>query len=215
MGETKWRKLEATEHRLAISGSVVDAFTKSFLPGVTVEMTNTPAAFQDLLASWSLAHANEFNARLERPDRTMTFSDGSFRFVDLPDGAYDVSFSMTHHSEQYGSVQKHVNVARGDDGKIVVSQVFVELPPTGIRGRVVTQKEGETIPIALARIRLSAGDLPAYTDADGKFAITGVFPGRYRMSIGARGYVQVAATSSLTRGQILEAGDFILEPEPV
>lgn len=86
--------------RLSIGGVIADATTGRQLDGATVQLEPPPGgAFARWLAIYRLQYPQTWDELLERPDRTQSRADGSFRFLDLsPDATpYVVSAALPHY----------------------------------------------------------------------------------------------------------------------
>jgi len=77
-------------HRLAVGGLVRDAATGQPLAGAAVAITAGPEKFQERLRALAIRHGAAWTALPERPDRARAAADGSYRFIDLPDGSYQL-----------------------------------------------------------------------------------------------------------------------------
>jgi len=215
MGTANFMIIEPTERYVAICGQVIDSWTKRPMPDVAVMISSMPIAFQNWLSRRALGYGAKWAAMAERPDRTMTSADGSFRFLDLPDGDYVLSLFPSTGAKRYGTVQKNATVSHESHGRIASIMLRVELPPTGVRGRVcakMADPNAPAVPIVMAKVRLGSGE-STYTDSEGKFVLTGVFPGQEKVYFAARGYMGGCGDATLEQGTILEMGDWFLDAE--
>jgi hypothetical protein len=109
--------------RVSIGGAVQDAVTGEALAGAAAQLVGPAGgAFERWLALYSLQFPSRWSAMLERPDRTSTATDGSFRFMNLPSDAapYAVTVSLDGYSAQSVSVTLSSQT---------FATVVVELPP--------------------------------------------------------------------------------------
>jgi hypothetical protein len=83
--------IEAIRHQVAIAGQVTDALTGKSLDGARLGITAAPAAFTDFLKLRQIQFGESWERMAERPDRTNSIADGSFRLLDLPDGQYKLT----------------------------------------------------------------------------------------------------------------------------
>jgi hypothetical protein len=200
-------RLPTAVHRAAIAGVVVDAVTGGPVAGVEVVVTKMPPAFQTVLTVLSASAAH--------PDRTVTAADGGFRFVDLPDGAYTLSFTMPHAGHRYGGASADFTVARDGQGNIPLAVTKVTLPPTGVRGQIESAGAAGGAPAALplARARVDDGCAVAYADANGRFYLTGVEAGARRLVLSASGFAPTTVAANITEGQVVDVGPVVLNPQ--
>ena len=204
-------------HQLTLSGIVADAETSALLAGVTAAITSMPAAFQQILAGKAVQWGARWATMTERPDLTSTAADGSFGFVDLPDGAYVVTLSAPSSVGVYGSAQASFSVARDASGNVTATTQVVSLPPTGVRGLVNGTPPGAAagtapspLPAARARVR-GSGEL-TYTGGDGTFYLPNVSPGTITLELSAPNYDPVTTPVTIASGTITDVGTQTLTP---
>ncbi len=77
--------------------------------------------------------------------------------------------------------------------------LMAQYPPE-LRGRVVTRDGG--LPLAAARIELETGVVSAQTDADGRFSIRGLQPGRRTLRVSALGYAPTREAVDVDNGRV-------------
>src|SRR5262245_11383861 len=102
---------EPIRHQVALCGIAVDGRTAQPLGGVEVRISAMPQSFADRLKLKALQYPR-WDKLDERPDRTVTRSDGGFRFLDLPDGDYTLKLTLPGALHRYGPVEKTFTVAR-------------------------------------------------------------------------------------------------------
>jgi Carboxypeptidase regulatory-like domain len=205
-----------TFHQAAITGKVMDAVTSRPVPGVKVEIAVMPAAFQQWLSLRALQFGSTWGALAERPDRTQTDADGGFRFLDLPDGSYTLSFSIPGPgaARRYGSATQIFTVQRDAQGKIPPSIGAVSLPPTGVKGLVHATVQGQPTPLPMAHVRVQGSGELGFTDELGQFYLTDVEPGSRALDISAPGNDTLTTTASITEGQVGDLGVLLLIASP-
>lgn len=198
-------------HQAAVTGKVVDARTQAPVSGVSVTITAMPAAFTQVLALRALAAGAGWEGLGRRPDRTRTASDGCFRFVDLPDGAYTLSFAIPHGERRYGTTTQAFTVARDATTTLIpLAVASIALPPTGAVG-LITDSASPANPLPMAHVRVQGSGERAYADANGNFYLTGVFPGPCTLEITAPGFAATPLpTATIVAGQVINLGSFAL-----
>jgi hypothetical protein len=202
-------------HQVALSAIAVDAETSQRLAGFTAAITVMPAAFEGALSRKALQYGDLWDTLAERPDRTVTAADGSFRFVDLPDGAYVITLSAAPGAGRYGSAQVAFTVARDAQGEIAPRVQMVRVPPTGVRGLVNGKPpsggaRGAVAPIPAARVRVRGSGELAHTRTDGRFYLPGVEQGTLTLEITASNYEPVTRTVMIIDGMITDVGPVTL-----
>jgi hypothetical protein len=183
-------------HRAALVGRVIDQLTQQPLPAVEVSITDAPAEFKARLAA--LRHGRP---ELE-PERRTTGDDGSFRWINLPAGAYKLTAATS--GKKYATAAATVNVSLGQP-----AIAEMDLAPTAVTGFVKANSPAG--PLAMARVRfVDSGEL-AYTGADGSFTLSAVEPGTNRtLEFSARRYVTATQAVTLQQGQIVNANPITL-----
>lgn len=197
----------------AMTGKVIDAVTQRALPSVRAEITAMPPAYQTWLARAALQHGAGWAARAERPDRTLTAADGCFRFVDLPDGSYTVTFSITSAKLRYGTAQKAFVVARDASGVVPLNTVTIMLPPTSAQGTIKGgPNPGQSAPLPMARVRVRGSGEVALGDVNGDFYLPFLEPGQRTLDFSAPGFSPVSKTITVALGQVKQVGNVLLGP---
>jgi CarboxypepD_reg-like domain len=108
----------------------------------------------------------------KRPDQTYTAPDGHFYFLDLPDGKYALTGSLSSLGSRYGTAQaKNITIKRDADGKITtVNPDVIQLPPTTLKGKIVAQSGGNNI--VLAEIRIQGSGAATFSNKEGDYMLT-------------------------------------------
>lgn len=173
-------KMEILRHRVSICGRVRDAATGEGIPGALVELAR-------------------------RGLSTRTRPDGSYYFLDLRAGQYELRVSAPELRGRYGTASvTNVAVANDSAGRAVFdARADVPLPATGVGGKVSDAASGTAIADARARIR--GGDTEAKTGSDGRYRLAPLTPGVPTLEIVARGYATVTRKLNLVPGQQLSA----------
>ncbi|MGK7877655.1 MAG: carboxypeptidase-like regulatory domain-containing protein [Xenococcaceae cyanobacterium] len=201
-----WMKLEAISHQVAIAGQVRNAQTNQGIPGVQVEITGMPPAFQAKLALLAQLYSTDWGHRKERPDRTQTRYDGCFYFLDLPNGDYTLSASLLQAGTRYGSAERrNVTVSRDLHGKIANRVIVtIDLPPTSLAGKITDRNNKALV---MAKVQLEGSSEYTFSDRNGNYRLIGLeasqSPSQQRqVKVNARGYQSQATPIVLTQGQL-------------
>jgi Carboxypeptidase regulatory-like domain len=176
---------EQIHHRVSIAGCISDAITKQSLKGIAVEVEG-----QNLY--------------------TLTREDGSFYFIDLPDGLYNLKVSPSYSNGCYGSANvTDVEVQNVTNSKPVFDlKANVELQPTQLVGKV--QRRDNKQPVAKATVRLCGTNIQTSTDKEGRYIFIGLQQGNLTIQASAKGFLSEKQKVSLKVGQKMTADDFNL-----
>ncbi|APR88489.1 hypothetical protein A7982_13838 [Minicystis rosea] len=209
--------LPKRRYQAAIAGRVLDARSQAVVPGVTISITAMPAAFQSQLENVVARYGAAWASMTERADRTTSASDGVFHFGDLPDGQYTLSFSIPHGDARYGTTTTAVTVSHDAEGTVTTGLITVNLPPTGVEGQILldaTASGSSTTPLAMARVYVRGSGQSAYSNAGGKFYVTGADPGPQVLMVSAPGYASASTTVTIETGVVTSAPTVTLIPSP-
>jgi len=190
-GVTTW---EIVRHRAAIAGRVKDAQTGQPLPGARIEITAGPPAFTGRLVLLAQQHGSRWETMAERPDRTRAAADGFFRFLDLPAGQYTLTGSLPGSGTRYGTATAQVTLTADGQGNVSLGTVDLTLPVTTIQGRV---SDAADAAIRLAEVRVEGSGERAWSDAQGKYVLSGVEVGARKLTVSARGFETKSETVTL------------------
>ncbi|PWV92502.1 carboxypeptidase family protein [Paenibacillus cellulosilyticus] len=172
----------------AITGRVLDNITGLPLPGVAVQAVN--AATMAVISSAVTAEA------------------GVYSFPSLPPGSYVLQFAFPDYQSQSASVSVVVNT-------ITTLNVLLVPLPANVLGTVTDA--ATDLPIVGAAVHLNdsngAPTADALTDAAGQFALNGIFPGSYRISVEAPDYQLSTRPITLSAGATRTA-NFALSGNP-
>lgn len=192
----------------AIAGKVIDSATRLPLAGVRVAITTMPKSFKERLLIHAIPYGDAWATMAERPDRTRTSADGSFRFMDLPRSKhYKLTFSLPAALRRYGKVKAEFAVDHDKKGRITATPQTIALPATGVFGKVLSGGA----PVVLAEIRVIGSGEQAFTGADGAFLLSAMEPGQRRLSISAQGYKPTIVSIEISQGVLANAADIALE----
>lgn len=188
--------VEEVRHLVALAGRVTDAATGQPVAGAQVAITTAPQAFTDRLAPAALGADPGWAALAERPDRTLTRADGSFWFIDLPDGSYGLTAGLPASGARYGTVNAAANVARDAQGGLKPVLALLAIPPTQVGGTV---QGPDQKPLLLAEIRMLGSGERALTDAAGAYRLLAVEPGTRTVEATAPGCRPLRQTVQLAQ----------------
>ena len=161
---------ETIRHAVSVSGKVSDALSGFALAGAWVEIVTGPADFEDERATLSAAPG--WDQMAQRIDRTFSQADGSYAFIDLPAGTYQLKVSLPQAGRRYGSLAIN-NVAvsgqRDSAGRVQIALADAALTPTQVQGSVTRQDNNQ--PIAGASIGLRGDTHSVLSDANGHYLL--------------------------------------------
>ena len=174
-------------HRAALVGRTIDKLTQSPLPGVSVEITDSPAAYRAWLATLRQGRPGA------RPDRIATDSEGWFRWMDLPAGSYTLRASLP--DPRYAAANATASVVES-----AAASIEIALDPTALAGHVSADMPAG--PLAMVRVRMRDSGEVTFTAGDGSFTLSPVEPGATRViELSAQRYVTATRAVTLQRGQ--------------
>ena len=203
-------------HNISLAGFVCDALTGEILPGADVLLTAMPAAFaswvelsKTMLGSYQRKLGRRWNSMAERPDRTRSRADGSFYFLDLPDGEYTATVSAPAYGARYGMAEIKVTLPFATTGKTIPDWPLVLLPPTSVQGGITSKKAN----IGFAHVRVQGSGETTRTDKAGQYRLTRLEPGRRTLLVNAQGYQAVAQEIAISGPGVLQVVNFNLLPD--
>jgi hypothetical protein len=200
---------QVARHRAGIAGRVTDAETGKPIAKVAVTMAEMPAAFKRTLRNASIQYGNRWPTMVERPDKTMTRTDGLFYFLDLPGGKYTLSASLPGSGKRYGSAQ--ATVTHDAQGNLKVAMVSVALQPTTVKGKVTGPGHKNGVP--MAEVRVKGSGERAFSDTQGHYVLAGIEPGKRTIIVFAQGYQPASHPVLLGQPGALETLNFALVRE--
>ena len=240
-------KLAQVRHQVAIWGFVSDALTQAPIPAAEVVLVQMPPSLSQRLALKALQAGNQWQTLPERGDRiwaipnrsvalvdsaagdytlqTQTATDGSFTFLDLPDGSYTVRAALPAAGTRYAAATSAtLTVTCNQQHTISPARVELQMPPTALAGRVTAPDPQEqsiaalknlapngavtpapppapkTIPIPMAKVQLQETGDYTYTNAAGEYCLTRLEASEtkaWAIAVSAPGYELDAAESSI------------------
>jgi len=169
-------KWQTVRHQVAIAGRLTDAGTGKAIQGarVSIEEGGMPPAFANFLRARAMQHGAAWSMMAERPDRTRTAADGIFYFLDLPDGDYSVTASLSGIGGRYGAAQARATVLRNQNGDYERVLLDLALQATTIRGKVSDAARKKGVPMAEVRVKGSGEH--TLSDARGLYVLAGIEP---------------------------------------
>ena len=209
---------EIIRHSVAIAGCVTDAQTGRPIKKAGVTITTAPLEFWNWLSIRMKAYGSQWAAILERPDRTLTASDGYFHFMDLPEGDYTLNVLLPGAGKRYGEAQGLTTVSRDSLGNIIMSSIDIALPPTTLKGRITKIDDQDSIgqsPVLMAEVRIKGNSEHAFSDNDGYYLLTGLEATdklAYTVRVSAQGCEIAEQTVLLGSAGMEQTLDFELVP---
>jgi carboxypeptidase family protein len=171
--------------QLVLAGRVVDDRTGEPLAGALVVLTTVPAALRRTLAVGSAALGpTAWEEQARRPDRARADAGGRFAFLDLPSGAYTLEASRPGSGSRYGTAKAQARVTRDSEGNAAVALVEIALPSTTVTGTVTADGK----PVVLASVEAKGSPERTFTDARGRYVLSGLEAGERTLLVRARGY---------------------------
>jgi Carboxypeptidase regulatory-like domain len=177
---------EIVRRQVAVAGRVVDGRTGKPFSGATVTIAAMPDAFRRKLELRAMQFGAGWNGMAERADRTRSRADGSFYFLNLPDGDYQLSATLPSMGKRYGTANAEVSVSRGDDGRMKIAFVDLALQPTVVEGKITGA--GQKGAVVMAQVRVKGSGEKTFSDAKGHYLLAGVEPGDRSVQALAQGY---------------------------
>jgi hypothetical protein len=199
---------EIDRHAVAISGNVADGQTSRAIGGARVEITAAPAAFSDRLALHAMQYGSRWAALKERPDRTYTAVDGHFHFMDLPDGDYTLTVTLSGSGSRYGVAQVTATVSRDAGGNILMATANTSLAPTTLKGQITSADSGAAV--VMAEVCVEGSGERMFSGPNGAYILTGLEAGRRTVSVSAQGYESVTWQVDVGPAGAVQTLDFAL-----
>lgn len=175
---------EIVRHQVAIAGRVTDFQTGKAIAQAQVQI-------------------------VEGPDRTRTAADGHFHFLDLPDGQYTLIASLPGSGSRYGTAQAEATVSRDAEDNITMATADIALPPTTLKGQITDQATGN--PVVMVQVQVQGSGERTFSDAQGRYILTGLEAGKRTVLVSARGYQPGSKTVLLSEPGTEQTLDFVLE----
>ncbi len=186
-----FQPIDKITHRAALVGRTIDKRALTPLAGVVVTITSGPPGWLARVA------ALQQGQPAARPDQKITDAGGSFRWLDLPAGAYTLSASLpgTRYAAATGSLTL-VSTA--------VGTLELQLAPTAVSG--IVKAGSPATPLAMARVRFADSDDVGYTAADGSYTLSPIEAGTNRaLEVSAQNFITTTQAVTLSQGQTTTA----------
>ena len=100
-------------HRVSIAGQVVDGETQRGLSGAIVTIEGMPKELEMIITQKKIQFGSNWDFLTLRIDRRETTTDGSFSFIDLPDGDYTLKAIFKRSGPGFKPNELKVRVTRG------------------------------------------------------------------------------------------------------
>jgi hypothetical protein len=222
-----FQKLDPIRHRVSIAGKVLDAVSQSPLRGVEVRLTVMPEAYRARLA--------------QAPDHVLTTGDGTFRFIDLPKGNYTLTAQLPGAGSRYGVVFRQLVLPDPVGAPLVVSDFTLPptglqgvisalvpdsdpqgpAPAASAKGAAASPKGAgvsaqataapATVPVVMAQVVVLGSGEKAFTDADGKYMLSGLEQGARTVRVTTQAYPPADQQVVLQQGQ-MQRVDVLVSP---
>jgi hypothetical protein len=184
---------EEVRRQVTVVGRVVLGGSGGPAAGAIVTVREGPETFFRRVAMLAAVWGSGWNDRVEREDRTWAAVDGLFWFLDLPDGTYRLSAVKPLLGRRYGAAQGQVTVRRDERGRVQLEPVVMELPATGVAGRVL-----DAATLYGARVAAEQGLVSRWRLGETDAELRDDLGGRHAVPIGA---VTLGAASLLVHGE--------------
>ena len=203
---------QVTRRQVALAGRVVDGVNGKPLAGARVTIVTMPSLFKKKLEIDAIRYGKQWAAMNERADRTHTREDGLFYFLDLPDGKFGLSVSLSRPGMRYGPAEETASVARDAKGGIA-KLVFMDLVlhPTVLKGRITGT--GHKSGIAMAEVRVKGSGEHTFSDAQGQYLLPGIEPGKRTVLVFAQGYRDISHAVTIAKVGESQTLNFTLTKE--
>ena len=226
---SQWVKLKPVCHQVAIAGRVIDAEKNQAIPGdaeknqaipgARVQITKMPPEYETWLNHHKLQYGSNWNQMVERPDRRRTAADGSFYFMDLPDGEYILTASLPSAGTRYGTYKEPITVSR-QDGNINASweeggnlAVNIALQPTAIKGQITSNNKNNEA-VVMAKVQVEGSSEYTFSNSEGNYLLSGLEAPSQRtvkVSVSAFGYQSACQSIKISRGEVKIANFSLLK----
>jgi len=203
---------QIARHQVSIAGRVTDGVSGKPLAGVRVTIVTMPSLFKKKLGIDAIRYGKQWAAMNERADRTHTREDGLFYFLDLPDGKFGLSVSLSRPGMRYGPAEETASVARDAKGGIA-KPVFMDLVlhPTVLKGRITGT--GHKSGIAMAEVRVKGSGEHTFSNAQGQYLLPGIEPGKRTVLVFAQGYRDISQSVTIAESGQEQIVNFTLSRE--
>jgi hypothetical protein len=122
MSDGSMSEWEELRRQIAIAGIVKEETTKKGVAGAVVTVTSMPKEFH------AQVEAKRRLAPDKRPDQAVTAEDGSFFFVELPQGSYEL-MAAVRSGEKVKTGMGKGKVVKDSEGNIKMASISIVLKP--------------------------------------------------------------------------------------
>ena len=148
-------KMSVSTQQIAIAGRVLERETEEPISGAMVEIIEMPDKFRAILSLKALQYGSQWEKISDRADRKISANDGSFYFVDLPPGEYQLKASLPGSGTRYQNGEPKVSVSSPINDVIPTTMTDIVLEPTGIKGKITDADEANKA-IVNAKVQIQA-----------------------------------------------------------
>ncbi|GJD18488.1 hypothetical protein RIVM261_034440 [Rivularia sp. IAM M-261] len=209
-------KMSVSNQQVAIAGKVLEGETEKVISGAIVEIIEMPERFRAILSLKALQYGLQWEKMLERPDRKITTSDGSFHFINLPVGEYTLETFLPRSGTRYNKGRKTVKISSDvKNGKIPTIMMDIVLLPTGIKG-TITDADEPSKAVVNAKLQIQDSGDSTLSDQKGNYRLLALESSELgqrtvNLIVKATGY-QLASTSLvIKRGEVITNQNFSLK----
>lgn len=177
----------------------MDAGSGRALSGALVSIDGgdrrSPAPFRRLIQARARQYGSAWRLLAERPDRKRTADDGTFYFLDLPEGDYSLSASLTDMGARYATAEMTAKIAKNGNGDYQRAFVELALQATSVQGKVTGPRHRNGV--VMAEVRVKGSGERTFSDAQGQYVLAGLEPGKRTILAFAQGYKQTERSVEL------------------
>lgn len=202
---------QIARHKVAIAGRVTDGVSGKLLSGVQVTIVSMPSLLKKRLDIAAVQYGDSWVTMTERADKTLTRHDGLFYFLDLPDGKYGLSASLSRPGMRYSKADEKVTVSRDAKGTMELGFVNLVLQQTLLKGKITGP--GHKTGIPMAEVRVKGSGERAFSDAHGQYLLTGIESGKRTVLVSAQGYRETSQAVTIAAPGESQTVNFVLTKE--
>ena len=146
---------------------------------------------------------------LARPDIVRSRPDGHYHYLDLPDGQYTLGVTLPGAGTRYATAAAQASVVRAPNGRLTLALVDVALTSTTVQGTITN---GNAAPVRMATVRIKGSGEQTFSDAQGKYTLSGLEVGSRTLIVSARGYETVTQTVTFDQPGAVQTVNVTLRP---